>query len=285
MTFLFFLFFNTAGTENESGTPIFTISLSLIIIISIIFFFRYTFQNDFQSELSGVYNLGSRVVNNYLIPGNDGYILIDTGYSNGFSHFLKKLKEANIKPEQIKYIFLTHAHDDHAGFLNEVLSITNAKVILHPKAIEFLSKGECSNEGGCSSWLAYLFCQILELLAKGQNFPPIKTEYLQRLITIDSKTFHELNLPFQVLETPGHTDDHIALLKDDILFCGDAAMNNFPSIKRVIIWIGNLQQYKKSWEIILNANPKIICPAHGKPFPSSDLKKYMPYLDKIKIIC
>ena len=284
MNVLFQLFLNSANVSaKENETPIFTVSLSLIIIFSIIYFIRSILKDDFQGEMPDVRNLGSRVVNNYLIPGKDGYILIDTGYSDGFPHFLKKLKEAKINPDQIKYVFLTHAHDDHAGFLNEVLSITNAKVILHPKAVDMLKKGESSEEGGCSSLLAYLFCQILELLAKGHGFPPLKTEYYDRLITIDSEEFHALDLPFQVIETPGHTEDHIVLLKDGIMFCGDAAMNNFPSIKRVIIWIENLQKYKKSWEIILEANPRIICPAHGKPFPTSDLKKYLPYLSEIKL--
>ena len=41
-------------------------------------------------------NLGNRAVNNWLIPGNDGYILIDTGYENGFRRFQRKLKKAGI---------------------------------------------------------------------------------------------------------------------------------------------------------------------------------------------
>ena len=68
-----------------------------------------------------------------------------------------------------------------------------------------------------------------------------------------------------------------------ILFCGDAAMNNFPSIHRVIIWIENLVQFKESWKTILNAAPKTIYPSHGKPFPTTDLKKFIFGLDKIKL--
>lgn len=74
-------------------------------------------------------NLGNRVVNNYLISCDEGYILIDTGYENGFRRFQRKLAENGIRPEDIRYVFLTHAHDDHAGFLNDVLAITDAKVI------------------------------------------------------------------------------------------------------------------------------------------------------------
>ena len=48
----------------------------------------------------------------------------------------------------------TLAHDDHAGFLNEVLAATGADVILHPGAVEGLKRGQNSFEGGCSvtSW-------------------------------------------------------------------------------------------------------------------------------------
>ena len=92
-----------------------------------------------------------------------GYVLIDTGYADGFEGFTKKLEETGVTPKEIKYVFLTHAHDDHAGFLNDVLAITDAKVILHPKAIERLLKGQNPFIGGCSSRLAWFFCQILKL--------------------------------------------------------------------------------------------------------------------------
>ena len=90
-----------------------------------------------------------------------------------------------------------------------------------------------------------------------------------------------MNLPFQVIDTPGHTTDHIALMKDGILFCGDAAMNNFPGIHRVIIWIENLQQYIHSWETMISINPVMLYPAHGKPFHTTDLKKYLQSLNQI----
>ena len=229
-------------------------------------------------------NLGNRVVNNWLIPGDDGYILIDTGYENGFRRFQRKLKKAGIQPEEIRTVFLTHAHDDHAGFLNDVLAVTPAKVVLHPQAVERLKAGQNSFEGGCSSRLALFFCRVLALLGKGDHrYQPIREEYLDRLVPIDSDAFRAMQPPFQVLETPGHTADHISLLKDGILFCGDAAMNGFPSRKRVIVWIENPLQFRQSWEKILKADPEKIFPAHGKPFPAADLAKYLPALGHIRL--
>ena len=231
-----------------------------------------------------IINLGTRVVNSYLIPSGDGRILIDTGYAGGFAHFQKALEKHGVRPEEIRYVFLTHAHDDHAGFLNEVLAATDADVILHPKAIDGLRRGQNSFEGGCSSLLAWLFCQILALFGHGEHrYPPIRDEYLDRLIPIGSERFRLLDFPYEVLETPGHTADHIALLVGDMLFCGDAAMNGFPSCGRTTIWIENLPQYKRSWEAILERSPRLLCPAHGKPFPTADLKKYLKTLDKVKL--
>ena len=231
-----------------------------------------------------IINLGNRVVNNYLIGGKDGYILIDTGYANGFRRFQRKLKKAGVEPGDIKLVFLTHAHDDHAGFLNGVLELTDARVILHPKAIAGLKRGQNSFEGGCSSALAYFFCLVLALFGHGAHrYPVLREEFMDRLVTIDSEAFRAMELPFRVLETPGHTADHIALLQDGILFCGDAAMNNFPSIRRVIIWIEDLSQFKQSWKTILQAKPRLLYPAHGKPFPTADLEKYFPYLDRVRL--
>ena len=232
-----------------------------------------------------IYNLGNRVVNNYLVSLDDGgYVLIDTGYAENYPAFRKRLVKTGVSPKDIKYVFLTHAHDDHDGFLNEVLSITDATVILHPKAVDGLLKGQNSFEGGCSSRLAWLFCQLLAFFGKGEHkYPPLKEEYMDRLITIDSPAFKALSLPFEVIETPGHTADHISMLMDGFLFCGDAAMNNFPSIKRTIIWIENPDDYIKSWEKMIALNPKKVYPAHGKPFPTKDLVKYRPYLDTIKL--
>ena len=229
-------------------------------------------------------NLGSRVVNNYLIISGAGPILIDTGYAGGFPHFKKMLEKHNIKPDEIRYVFLTHAHDDHAGFLNEVLEATDAEVILHPKAIEGLKRGQNSFEGGCSSLLSLLFCHILALFGHGSHrYPSIKEEHLGRLIPIDSDRFKTSDFPYEVLETPGHTADHISLMMDGKLFCGDAAMNGFPSCRRTIIWIEDLKQYRKSWEAMISKNPEMIFPAHGKPFKATDLKKYLKTLDRVKL--
>ena len=40
-----------------------------------------------------MFNAGSRVVNNWIYSITEGFVLIDTGYENGFTHLKKRLDE------------------------------------------------------------------------------------------------------------------------------------------------------------------------------------------------
>lgn len=62
-----------------------------------------------------IIHVGGRIVNAYLYPADDGYVLVDTGYSGGFPRFLRRLRRAGVEVEAISWVFLTHAHDDHAA--------------------------------------------------------------------------------------------------------------------------------------------------------------------------
>lgn len=68
-----------------------------------------------------LYNVGNRIVNTYVYETATGYIMIDTGYEASLASVERKLKQHQIKLSDLNYLFLTHAHDDHAGFLNELL--------------------------------------------------------------------------------------------------------------------------------------------------------------------
>ncbi|SHI67328.1 MBL fold metallo-hydrolase [Lutispora thermophila] len=60
-------------------------------------------------------------------------------------------------------------------------------------------------------------------------------------------------------------------------------MNVFPSIHRIGIWAGRLEDYRKSWQVIINHNPAIIYPSHGKAFMKEDLEKNIHRLEKLKL--
>lgn len=234
-----------------------------------------------------IYNAGNRIMNTYVYESSVGYIMIDTGYEHSLKDVEKNLNKKNIKLSDIKYVFLTHAHDDHAGFLNEMLGkTTDLKVIMSDKAIPTLKRGQNSFYGGCSTLLAWIFCKLMGLVGKAEHeFPVIEDKYDNRFIEIKEENKKELEeiLGGKILFTPGHTSDSISLKIDDKIFCGDAAMNGFPSVKRLIIWIEDKVQFEKSWEVMLSEGVDWIYPAHGNPFRKDDLAKYKNQISNIQL--
>ena len=238
-------------------------------------------------EYMDIVNAGNIIMNTYVYPCSNGYIMIDTGYEHSLKDVESKLNRKGIKLSDIKYVFLTHAHDDHAGFLNELLGMnTDMKVIMSDKSMPTLKRGQNSFEGGCSTRLAWVFCKLMGLVGKAEHrFPVVEDKYNDRFIEITETNKAEIEeiLQGEILFTPGHTADSISLKVANIIFCGDAAMNDFPSIKRLIIWIEDKSDFEKSWDVLLAENVDTIYPAHGRSFPKYDLAKYKKYISKIHL--
>ena len=230
-----------------------------------------------------IINIGNRALNNYLIKTLKGYVVIDTGYAGNYNRFCRKLWKKGISPDEIKFIFITHVHDDHVGFLNELIAGTDAVLIMHGESPERLLAGHNKSSGLHPNLLAKVFFIIMILMGKGKhNFPVVKVRDKTLLWNGKNQFFKEMGIALEIIALPGHTGDSIGLLTDDgILFCGDASMNGFPSIKRNIIWIENPEDYRKSWNRMIESPAREICPCHGPPFPKDDLIKYRDHLEKM----
>ncbi len=229
-------------------------------------------------------NIGGAAVNNYLLETPEGIIAIDTGYPGGLEKF-KSGFEKYWPLSRLKYIFLTHHHDDHAGFLGDLLKITDAAVILHPLAEKLLETGK-NNEPAGAGYPAVPGA-LFGKLKKDFSFPPVQVG--DRAVFFDCKKeqiFEEMDLPIRILSLPGHTSDSIGLFLTETgqLFCGDAAMNMIISPARHTIWIEDPAEFGRSWDKMLSLKPAKIYPSHGKPFSPEDLTKYRHYMKGRKLI-
>ena len=120
--------------------------------------------------MNKIINVGNRIMNTYVYHTPSGYIMIDTGYEHSLASVKKKLKSLGISISEISYVFLTHAHDDHSGFLNELLHANqDLKVIMSDKAMSTLKRGQNSFDGGCSTFLAWIFCKFMTVFGKAEH--------------------------------------------------------------------------------------------------------------------
>ena len=232
-------------------------------------------------------NVGNRIMNTWLYPIEDGWVMIDTGYENSYVSVCKKLQKLRINPAEVRYLVLTHAHDDHAGFLEEWMTKhPHTQVIAHEQAIEGLRKGQNRFVGGCSTMMAFLFCQLMALLGNSEHrYPRLSEEHLAKIITLNEAKLEEIEseLNGKILFTPGHTVDSISLVVDDNLFCGDATMDGIPSSRKITIWVEDKVAFEKSWDEMIASGAKKIYPAHGSPFCPCELKKNKKFIANLHL--
>ena len=220
------------------------------------------------------------IVNVFVVPCKDGYLLVDSGSSHTYNQLLEKLHTMNISVDDIRYLLLTHNHEDHAGAAACLRHHNkNIRLIVHKNNIPFLEKGSGSIAGAQPPTKALTV--FLDLYAKispnEQIYAPLTIKPDD--IVLDGDDFDVLSaidIPGSIYYTPGHTNNHIVVIFQggDVL-CGDIAFNYRPfqifGTGLHPILIQDKAEVYRSWQKIYQHGGKNIIPSHGEPFPITKL--------------
>jgi len=164
-------------------------------------------------------------VHMYVIAG-DRLTLVDAGVKTeeAWERFVQCLGEIGYQPKDIEQIVITHHHPDHVGLLDY---FPHAPVIGHPKADPFLRR-----DRSFVDWYVRFFEEFFsECGVDRRLFSQLSKEggslrYASRR-TVDIAVTEGDAVPgmpgWQVIETPGHAQSHIALYRQDdgLLIGGD----------------------------------------------------------------
>lgn len=228
-------------------------------------------------------NLGITKV--YLIKCSDGYLLIDTGYEADYEKFRKKLAETGIPINQIKYLLLTHYHDDHSGFANKLKYDFGIPLIVQKKSVPLLAQGDsgAEEEGYYITRRMRLLFSVFELFHKNFQYPPVHINNADIIVDgDDGQVLRKLGIAADILFTPGHSVDSMSVLCDDgVAFVGDAAMNymKFTGTHYRPIYYANLKQTYESIQKLISSKAKVIMPAHGNAFPVKKLQDMLVHFN------
>ncbi|RFA29234.1 hypothetical protein CAI21_10740 [Alkalilimnicola ehrlichii] len=148
-------------------------------------------------------------------------ILIDCGPSNAHESFVRL-----VEWEQVEHVYLTHYHEDHAGNAAYLVERRQIPVYGHPLTCQALRKR--------------IALKPYELYMWGSLKP---TEVREIAGQVESDKYR-----FQVIHTPGHSDDHVVYWEAEQgwLFSGDmylgARIKYFRSDESVMRTIASLKK-------------------------------------------
>ena len=215
----------------------------------------------------------------YLLKCAGGYLLIDTSYHKFYRQFKKELARLGIAISSIKYLLLTHHHDDHAGFAAELIRRAECPVIAHRNAVLPLKQGKSEDTAKALNRRVQITFKFYEVFMfhEEYTYPPLILTDRDIILEGDDKSFlKEIGIDGIILHTPGHTntrDSISVLLSDGRAFVGDTAMNFlwWTGIHHRPIAIGDINTVYESWQKLREHGARVIYPAHGKPFPATEL--------------
>jgi len=209
------------------------------------------FQIDVQQLSDKVYRLthhGFFEVNSVVYIGEDGLLLIDSGYDIGVD-VMKNILNKLAPGKPVKFILTTHDHGDHFG---GNIGFADAVIIAHEKALPGLKQEYFALSG----------------LTPEENLPDI-------LIKDDTSIFFD-GLEFQIRVYPGgHTDnDFVVFIPElNILAMGGLLYSDsfpFVDLNRNCDVTGMITIYKSLFDW-LPENVMIIA-GHGREYTLGDLR-------------
>lgn len=217
--------------------------------------------------------------NAWLLPCTGGYFLIDTGYPEDYDRFVAGLELAGISIDEIRYLFITHAHDEHAGFAARLKEETGCTLIIPRQSLEDLASGRFDWQGVSVNVFVEAAGRLYNIVKRRDfSFEPVIPAD-DDIILDETKTDipRSWGVAGTFLYTPGHSSDSWSLIMDDGRgFLGDAAMNylNGLGAGRRPIFMEDRRTVYDSLERIKKAGVRMILSGHGSPFLAEALPIY-----------
>jgi glyoxylase-like metal-dependent hydrolase (beta-lactamase superfamily II) len=220
---------------------------------------------------------GLESFNFYLLEDNDSLSLIDAGVDTEkcWELFIRTLTKNGFAIDDLSRILLTHNHSDHVGLVNRITSLKELPVYAHEESIHRLKRDKAFfsmrirffeqlyQEMGCGTAGEQQVRKLEEAARKNEKFK-IRADILP---LTDFDTVAGL----KVIETPGHSHDHVVFLDEgrNWLFVGDHVLRHISSNaltepdqegRRIMALI----EYADSLKKCLKLNAETLYTGHGE---------------------
>lgn len=204
----------------------------------------------------------------YVLPGDDGWTLVDTGLGLPDAPERWATELAQLDGE-ITRILVTHFHPDHVGAAADVAALTGATVYQGSVDLQ-----QCRLVWGGTDWSSVLVAWFhrhgapagvtRELVALGSSMSEL-VRYAVDAVAVDPGDAID---GWKLVGAAGHADGQLTLLRDGVLIAADHVLERITPA--VGLWPASrpdpLADYLRSLERTIELAPRIAYPGHGEPF-------------------
>jgi glyoxylase-like metal-dependent hydrolase (beta-lactamase superfamily II) len=206
-------------------------------------------------------------VHAYLLPGEDGWTLVDTGVGlpDAKETWAAELEQAG---GRVGTIFVTHFHPDHVGAAADLHELTGAPVV--QGALDY---AQCELVWGNPAWSERLLDWFglhgapddvtAELVGQSAVYRPF-IRYQRDPVLVEAGEHVD---GWELVAAPGHADGQLCLLKDGILIAADHLLGRITPT--VGLWPASradpLGDYLIALDRTIELAPGVALPGHGEP--------------------
>ena len=206
-------------------------------------------------------------VHAYLLPGDDGWTLVDTGL--GLPDARERWQaELEALPGRVARIVVTHFHPDHVGAARDLAELTGA-----PVAQGRLDYEQCAQVWASDDWADVLLdwfhlhgvpdTVTSELIEQGAVYRPF-IRFQPDPAPLDAGSLVD---GWQVVAAPGHADGQLMLIRDGVLIAADHLLDRISPT--VGLWPRSrpdpLGDYLGALAATIALEPTIALGGHGEP--------------------
>jgi glyoxylase-like metal-dependent hydrolase (beta-lactamase superfamily II) len=189
---------------------------------------------------------------------DDGIALFDTGPESTFDNVIPELRKAGFEPEDVRHVFLSHIHFDHAGAAWRFAN-SGATICVHPRGARHLIDPTRLVESATR-----IFGDDMERL--WGKIAPVPEERVK--VLEDNEIVHVPPFEIRAIATPGHASHHHVYHWNDNIFGGDVAgvrIGSGPPIPPFVPPELDVKSWRESITSMRNLNAKnLYLPHFGK---------------------
>ncbi|UCF05617.1 MAG: MBL fold metallo-hydrolase [bacterium] len=203
-----------------------------------------------------IHSISVRMARAYLVEFDRGCFLIDTGAPRSERRVLECMRRLGC--DDLRLIFITHAHLDHYGSAASLRRLTGAPIAVHRNDARAMAEGRTSvgTARSIGRFKKPFFPIVFPFISPEPTAPDILVD--------DGDTLRDCGCDATVIHTPGHTPGSSCLLVDGrCAFVGDLLTTTWgPQVQRN--YATDWSQLAGSLERLKSLSPEIIYPGHGK---------------------